>query len=81
MDVDALSNPHMMNLDSDMSFDGAIHDLQSINALQSSSFNVDDIVLSHTPTSTKSDMLMLEEIIEDGAFEQVSECAFHESLG
>ena len=59
----------MMDMDSEMSFDISVCDLQSINAFQSSSFNIDDIVLSRTPTGTKSDMLMLEEIIKDGAFE------------
>lgn len=69
MDIDAVSNPHMMDLDSELSFDSAIHDLQALSAFQGGNLSFDDIVLGHTPPSTKSDMLMLEEIIKDGAFE------------
>lgn len=69
MDIDAVSNPHMMDLDSEMSFESPIHDLQALNTFQSGNLSFDDIVLSHASSNTKSDMLMLEEIIKDGAFE------------
>jgi hypothetical protein len=72
MDIDAASSLHMMDLDSEMSFEAVIHDPQALNPLRGGNYNIDDIILSQTSTSTKSDMLMLEEIIKDGAFEYVS---------
>lgn len=64
----------LMDIDADMSFDGGLREMQVLNAFQGYNVNVDDkVALSGASTlissNTKTDMLMMEEIIKDGAFE------------
>ncbi|KAF8588645.1 hypothetical protein K439DRAFT_1658331 [Ramaria rubella] len=65
MDVDVTSNPQLMDLDSEMYLDH--HD-----GFQLEGCNFDDLVAGRSASDVKSDMLMLEEIIRDGAFDPAS---------
>lgn len=84
MEVDTASNPHIMDGEADVPFDGdfelrqvSMHGLQRVNSFQGCNVNLDGVALDGLPSvigDTKADMLMLEEILKDGAFEYVSFC-------